>query len=103
MANDSICRDLKKGRHAKMPPPVSPTVVAHSVLPNQTTRSISPGPAKPPKSPKRRNTMNSRDAAYDETQVLQLSIPPEPEPEPEAPANPKRKRKRTGDVEEDDM
>ncbi|KAG8731770.1 hypothetical protein FRC12_019580, partial [Ceratobasidium sp. 428] len=102
----NLLRELKKGRgHAKMPPPVSPIIVPHglgnSLAAARPSRSTSPGLSKPPKSPKRRNTMNSRDAAYDEaTQALLLTIQPEPEPEPEAPA--KRKRKRTGDAEEDD-
>ncbi|KAG9101755.1 hypothetical protein FS749_003830 [Ceratobasidium sp. UAMH 11750] len=103
----NLLRELKKGRgHAKMPPPVSPIIVPHGLgngLAGRPSRSTSPGLAKPPKSPKRRNTMNSRDAAYDEAaHALLLTIQPEPEPEPEAPTNQKRKRKRTGDVEEDD-
>lgn len=89
-------RDLKKGKYTK---PASPLVVTHAALP---ARSASPsGTSKPPKSPKRRNTMNSRDAAYDEAtaQAILLSIQ---DPDPED-SNPKRKRKRTRDVEDDDM
>ncbi|KAJ1304421.1 hypothetical protein OPQ81_005569 [Rhizoctonia solani] len=91
-----LLRDLKKGKYAK---PASPLVVTHAALP---ARSASPsGASKPPKSPKRRNTMNSRDAAYDEAtaQAILLSIQQDPDPED---SNPKRKRKRTRDVEDDD-
>ncbi|KAG8714040.1 hypothetical protein FRC11_010100, partial [Ceratobasidium sp. 423] len=87
-----LLRDLKKGKYAK---PASPLVATHTALP---ARSASP---KPPKSPKRRNTMNSRDAAYDEAtaQAILLSIQ---DPDPDEP-NAKRKRKRTRDVDDDDI
>ncbi|QRV94079.1 hypothetical protein RhiJN_22097 [Ceratobasidium sp. AG-Ba] len=104
----ALFNQLKKGRgHAKMLPPVSPIIVPHGLgnnLAARPSRSTSPGLSKPPKSPKRRNTMNSRDAAYDEaTQALLLTIQAEPEAEPEAQTNQKRKRKRTGDVDEEDL
>ncbi|CAE6435399.1 unnamed protein product [Rhizoctonia solani] len=88
-----LLRDLKKGKYAK---PLSPLVATHAALP---ARSASPS-GKPPKSPKRRNTMNSRDAAYDEAtaQAILLSIQ---DPEPDE--NSKRKRKRTRDVEDDEI
>lgn len=104
----ALLNQLKKGRgHAKMLPPVSPIIVQHGLgnsIAARPSRSTSPGLSKPPKSPKRRNTMNSRDAAYDEAaQALLQTIQPEPEAEPEAQTNQKRKRKRTGDGEEEDL
>ncbi|KAL5631582.1 hypothetical protein ACGC1H_007191 [Rhizoctonia solani] len=87
---------LRKGKYPK---PVSPLVATH-VLP---ARSASPsGTSKPPKSPKRRNTMNSRDAAYDEATAQAILISMQQDPDPDA-ENPKRKRKRTRDVEDDDI
>ncbi|CAE7191192.1 unnamed protein product, partial [Rhizoctonia solani] len=89
-----LLRDLKKGKYPK---PASPLVATHTALP---ARSASPsGTSKPPKSPKRRNTMNSRDAAYDEATAQAILISMQ-DPELE---EPKRKRKRTRDVEDDDI
>ncbi|KAF8756862.1 Chitin synthase [Rhizoctonia solani] len=56
-----------------------------------------------PKSPKRRNTMNSRDAAYDEATAQAILLSIQQDPDIEESTNPKRKRKRTRDVEDDDI
>ncbi|CAE6407219.1 Putative histone deacetylase complex subunit cti6 [Rhizoctonia solani AG-1 IB] len=93
-----LLRDLKKPKYAK---PASPLVVTHASLP---ARSASPtSTSKPPKSPKRRNTMNSRDAAYDEATAHAILLSIQQDPDTEESANPKRKRKRTRDVEDDDI
>ncbi|CAE6431634.1 unnamed protein product [Rhizoctonia solani] len=93
-----LLRDLKKAKHTK---PASPLIVTHATLP---TRSASPtSTSKPPKSPKRRNTMNSRDAAYDEATAQAILLSIQQDPDTEESANPKRKRKRTRDVEDDDI
>ncbi|ELU39319.1 chitin synthase A [Rhizoctonia solani AG-1 IA] len=90
--------DLKKTKYAK---PASPLVVTHAALP---ARSASPtATSKPPKSPKRRNTMNSRDAAYDEAAAQAILLSIQQDPDIEESTNPKRKRKRTRDVEDDDI
>ncbi|KAF8678347.1 Chitin synthase [Rhizoctonia solani] len=93
-----LLRDLKKTKYAK---PASPLVVTHAALP---ARSASPtATSKPPKSPKRRNTMNSRDAAYDEATAQAILLSIQQDPDIEESTNPKRKRKRTRDVEDDDI
>ena len=96
-------------------PPLTPTV---ATVP-RTSRSHSPAVSK---TTKRRNTMNSRDAAYDEEKFQALidiprtdhDLPPrtpvssvsaqgglnghtDPAPDMEATTNPKKKRKRTDD------
>ncbi|KEP53418.1 chitin synthase [Rhizoctonia solani 123E] len=89
---------LRKGKYPK---PVSPLVATH-VLPPRSASPSGTNTNKPPKSPKRRNTMNSRDAAYDlaTAQAILISMQPDPDPDME---NPKRKRKRTRDVEDEDV
>ncbi|KAH7108342.1 hypothetical protein BKA62DRAFT_681889 [Auriculariales sp. MPI-PUGE-AT-0066] len=61
-----------KPRHRKRPLPPPPV---------RTSRSHSPNSTKQPKSPKRRNTMNSRDAMYDE-ELRHLLYDEDEEPDP---------------------
>ncbi|QRW21366.1 chitin synthase [Rhizoctonia solani] len=52
---------------------------------------------------KTKNTMNSRDAAYDEATAQAILLSIQQDPDIEESTNPKRKRKRTRDVEDDDI
>lgn len=107
---DIVSRKLaKKARQS--------SAVSHNAAASRLSRSHSPTHLKQPS--KRRNTMNSRDAAFDESlkEIIEASAAeaaaaqenaagehppstiskPEPEDEPEVGSNNKRKRKRTED------